>query len=964
MELIKEYTTKILTIIFLLLIALEISIFIYINKDSKNSYNKIFNNTLEKSAEKAKETIDMMNNFTRNLFMNYITKLKLITKQIILYNGKKESNNKSAINKNSKIFNNINLKEKILEAKADVINNKKAFQDIYNKTTEKFEYINYYIKKYGKDIDKFILLNKLLKECDELNYISYHNSSGDEFNVDNLNEDELKKLNFLIPIFKSIFLERFVIKNEKMDIIRIYILTPNELIIYPPEDATKIYLFNSDYEYYYCSFDIYYYACIYDRIIYNCKYNKDFAIMIHDYNDLNNLIYTICINFLNNNYEPIFCFEVNFGFIINDFNFLQTKKFDFGFALVKIVDYIDYRFDIVVYYNTNRKLNEIIEVFNSSEYTPEYLVIKDGKYNYYSLYYTLYLETTKILKQHPELGVNITDIEKEYENLFYDIVNLMSYRDEERKAEGKFNITTCRKKIINNEYECFLDEIKISVIMPFILKVHEINDDIVDTNKTRYIEFSDLIAFSITYTYPNKNGKDINLLIKIKLLRSILFYLLAIFILFCFYFLFINILSNYFFNSVNDLTKDMNKITLNEKTHKIILVKNERGFVANEEMIKLNNIYELLNISLIIKEIFENENFFKKYKYEINYLLDNINNKKIKEICNIFISNIYYNYKIFPLAEKEFKSSIIILKENEKELKIETKEEINKIKEEIKKSSNVPYLNEYSDFDNIDEYTKKIIYLNIYKQRIIYLYAMTKYKLAKEINKNNNIKEKQKRNSYINDAIKFFNECKSINKLLGINQIKINYTLIMISNCYVYLNDYKNSFANINEALNLYFRFSKTFNIHHSKKYNPKVMIFVKTNIFYHIIFTISNICSSFHKPCASNWIILKLFNTSPFILGSIHNTAGNDLVNFLEKNKTRMNRFDKNFLQNKNIMKEYDKLKKYYIKITSRLYSKKSQNNIKSNINPTIKENTISYKISSNLKTSKYKSVYNYKNK
>ena len=85
---------------------------------------------------------------------------------------------------------------------------------------------------------------------------------------------------------------------------------------------------------------------------------------------------------------------------------------------------------------------------------------------------------------------------------------------------------------------------------------------------------------------------------------------------------------------------------------------------------------------------------------------------------------------------------------------------------------------------------------------------------------------------------------------------------------------------------------------------------------------------------------------------------------NFLEKNKTRMNRFDKNFLQNKNIMKEYDKLKKNYIKITSRLYSKKSQNNIKSNINPTIKENTISYKISSNLKTSKYKSVYNYKNK
>ena len=90
--------------------------------------------------------------------------------------------------------------------------------------------------------------------------------------------------------------------------------------------------------------------------------------------------------------------------------------------------------------------------------------------------------------------------------------------------------------------------------------------------------------------------------------------------------------------------------------------------------------------------------------------------------------------------------------------------QLEQIREEIKKSSNVPYLNEYSNFDNIDEYMQDIIYLNIYKQRFIYFYAMTRYKLSNEIskensdvvsrpNKINNKREKEKRDNYLNEAI-------------------------------------------------------------------------------------------------------------------------------------------------------------------------------------------------------------------
>ena len=278
----------------------------------------------------------------------------------------------------------------------------------------------------------------------------------------------------------------------------------------------------------------------------------------------------------------------------------------------------------------------------------------------------------------------------------------------------------------------------------------------------------------------------------------------------------------------------------------------------------------------------------------------------------------------------------------------------------------VPYLNEYSNFENVDEDMLDIIYINIYKQKFLYFYAMTKYKLANEIinDKNNPNKNKSKRKielreKYLNEAIKYFKECKNINNLLGINQIKIIYSLIMISKCYLHLKNYKNAIININEALNLYFELSKTFNQHHSKFYNPKVMLFVETNIFQYILFTISNICTTFRKPCACNWIIFNIFNTSPFTLSNIHYLSGINLLNFFENQKMNMKRYDKNFLQNKKMLKEYEKIKKNFIKNISRLYNKTINNNNINNITQkysegnntksiniqTIKENNTSYK-------------------
>ena len=155
--------------------------------------------------------------------------------------------------------------------------------------------------------------------------------------------------------------------------------------------------------------------------------------------------------------------------------------------------------------------------------------------------------------------------------------------------------------------------------------------------------------------------------------------------------------------------------------------------------------------------------------------------------------------------------------------------------------------------------------------------------------------------------------------MLGINQIKIIYILIMISKCYSQLNDYRQSMNNINEALSLFFELSKTFKDYHAKYYNPRIMIFIENNIFHYILYTISSICNTFNKPNASNWINLKLFETSPFIIGNIHNKSGLMIQSYLEKNKLKLAKSELKYIKEASI-KEIERTKKYFSKLIPRI--------------------------------------------
>ena len=157
-------------------------------------------------------------------------------------------------------------------------------------------------------------------------------------------------------------------------------------------------------------------------------------------------------------------------------------------------------------------------------------------------------------------------------------------------------------------------------------------------------------------------------------------------------------------------------------------------------------------------------------------------------------------------------------------------------------------------------------------------------------------------------------------------------------------------------------------------------MLFVETNIFHYIISVFSRICSIFKKPYASNYFCFKILDTSPFILSNIHYHAGLNLLNFLEKNKTKIFQLKNDYYQNLNVSKEFDKLKKHYSKIVSRWYckSKNGENIYKKKIigskcsgnyktqNQTIRGSWIDKsKVSSSIKgeitASKISSVYHY---
>ena len=959
MKLTKEYTNKIIKIFIVSILCLNITLSIYIHITSFKIFATIFVDTMEETKQKAKEFTESVNSFVSTLLLNYITKLKLISKHTLLFNGKNNSKENEAINKNSKIFSGKNFGERIIPAVTTEILKNPAFQKIYNTSTQSFEYIKYYDKLFSNVSDNNKILSQLNKEHDELNYIAYHNISG-QTNLNNLEEATKKKLYFMIPILKTIFLQRLIAMKSKMDIIRIFILNEKEYIIYPPE-----YSYNTTLaQFYYvhsqsnCSQQLRggnYFLCAYKYIFNKLFKGFKFQRFFIETAKYDNLICSVCIRFSFMKEEPkksLLCIEIDLGRVVKSLPYINSKNINFGFYYLIDIDtyiplggtYYHYQLEdiFIIYDNAQNIYDELQETYNSTETTSYNYVLDDNDpkkvLKYYSLYHFLYFNLTKLIKAYPKLNKSISNIQEEYEIIKRKTFNATDpYKT--NTTIFQFNKTSCRKKLLNNDYECFTEEAEMNVI-PLFQKLNILNEDLVDTSE-EYTTPNEFYIFVIIYTNYKTNTKDFISLLTTKLKRTISLYLFLSLIILFIIILFIDIFSLHSLGYIDSTINSLNEILAKNDTNKIDILNENLNRKYNKEMISINNIYDIIRKSLIIKESFNNELFLQKHKLEFYKIVQDIKDTKIKEICNSFLGIFHFNNKKYSLSETEFHSVINFIRISERKIKMD--EEYEKIKDEIKRSSITAYLNEYSKFENVDENMLIIIYLNIYKQRLIYLYAMNKYNLGNEITNKKEKKNKEKREQYFKDAIKYFEESNEINELVGINQIKNIYSLIMISKCYLQLNDYKNSIININNALSLYFNFSQTFIVSHSKYYNPRIMLFVETNIFHYILYNFSIICSTFNKPCASNFFILKIFEISPFILNNVHYQAGINLLNFFEKNKTKMNKYENKFYKDLIWIKEYEKIKKKFQKIVSRLLIK--------NINEK-KIKKINYKITDSKRT------------
>ena len=182
-------------------------------------------------------------------------------------------------------------------------------------------------------------------------------------------------------------------------------------------------------------------------------------------------------------------------------------------------------------------------------------------------------------------------------------------------------------------------------------------------------------------------------------------------------------------------------------------------------------------------------------------LIKNINNEEITIIFSFIIAYEHFKKGLFKLSKNEFRELIKKIQIYENKILNNLENDDSKLKDSISRYSKISYLNEYSLTNELSDTTLRIIKIKLLSQKIYYLYALSIFNLEKLL-QNNEKKYNNKNNMKdYEESIKYFIESKKISTLLGLDTIRLIFSLIMISKCYLELKNYKESMININEAL-------------------------------------------------------------------------------------------------------------------------------------------------------------------
>jgi hypothetical protein len=690
--------------------------------------------------------------------------------------------------------------------------------------------------------------------------------------------------------------------------------------------------------------------------------------------------------------KPILCAELILTYFLKNFFFVGDETIKVNFLSTTLLD-------------ENQKLNLNENLISLFFFNDEYLkenvrvTFNDSIFNDHTiesdstpitLFHYLYIDI--FLNNTYMEAINIDTIFSEYNQIFDIIViklnNIITKFNENKSTSvddlNEFfyiNKTICYQKLFSYEPECQPDSFQV-LISPFIINDTSVTDNFmmdIESNNNKILFF----IFSLVQTRSNYLNYYFKGVLRIKNFRLFIF-----FITFSSCMIFIIYLSNrivikWLLDLIIKIKKELNFLeeieefseslanTKNKKEKEKLLTKanyfydrlyTKKLSPKNIEMKSLAKIFDTIKREFILKQIVNSNQDLQTFKKYFSSLQNIIDNQETKQ-CMLLLAYSHFKHKDYKLSGKEFVNLLDFINKKEKNLFISDTFE-NSLKDKIQRYIDSIYINDYTQIERLDETILPIIKIKQLKQKILYLYALNNFFISNNqkysntttykqkftiVNNNTNLNNNQN-NMDINLLIAFnaFKETRKINQILGMNPIREIYCLIMMARCQIQNKVYRDAIEYINEANILFVDFINLFKENQSKSFNPKVMLFVFDNIFQTLMLTTAQCAVIMGKSNAVGWIIIKMFQTSPFLLEPQHSLGSKLLLNTLrtlDKNKT-----------NKKLTKIYQNTKKLFSKIYTRMNI--SKNNYKKKIND------LNNNLSSNTKQSgSYQNLINRRN-
>ena len=926
MELGKEISHKLFFTLLIFGLLFEVTLIILILSKFKNPLNKTLDEIITLTESKLISLNEKLNRNCNTLIYKYISDLKLIAGHIIQYQISNENPNS-----NKKFFQNYLTNKKWILSDDDNYPNS-TYNNTYYDQLEGFNYLGKLEEKFNTFDDHNEIINKLFKEI-EFDLIGIYNYTNE------WNNSEMNLALYYISILKSIFIRRYILKRNDTDYIR-FILTKNNIsFIYPYDrsnNSLTISLFKNNIN-------------LLHRYNSNKCNSSDFLInknLITFYFYFSNNIIIFCLVKLGENNiafpteSQTICSEINTNKFLNGFFWKNQTEID-----LSIVFFNDNKLEPIYHVNSDY-YNLIKETFNKNEFGENQFFSKINLFHI--LYYGLFSKYNNKLNFSKEF---IDDINEEYNKINNELIEQIykieeSYCDSNNKDHIQhisFDVTktNCYQDPNNHVVKCKKDISRI-VIYAFLIETRQLDKSYyIDIEGTSQI-YPIFYSISIIESMPKISKNNIFKIMNNKTSKLFFFFLFTLIVLIILIWLVMEIVNNILLSSINEIMNGLKNfdIMIEEKKNidinKILKYEN-KILIGNKEMLILNNISNNIKKMIILQIVMNN-------KDEINSYLNNsrlcniilkMKNSSIKEICLIILGYHHFKKRLYQISENEFNLVLNSIINKEKKINLKNDNTDSELKETIKRFNDITYLNENSILKGINETILPNIKIKFAKQRLIYMHGMCLYyeakynlnKVKKNVNNNiNNINinqvnnynmDKNNSDSYFVKAIKDFDECRNINKLLGSNPIKEIFSLIMMAKCYIELKEYSNSIILINEALDLFFELEKVFKDTNTISYNPCIMMFSLNIIFQTLMYTLAQISYFSSKFHSCIYLIFKIFDTSPFIIKNIFYNCSFMVQNILSRTKLKKNSII------------FDNTKKLYSKIFTRLYIRYYTNNI-----------------------------------